>query len=200
MRKSEFSAMSNRPIGAFLTLRDFCTCTKTYSRFQESIDPWPLAPESLDALRGLATHLLDPIIAHFGATRFHLTYGFCSDSLRRHLVRKDPATGKPYGRVAPALDQHMAHETNAKGGPFGKRQGAASDFRIEGVSAREVLRWVIQTRLPFDRVYYYGEDRSLHVSWGPDHSRYLCGFNSKNVPSAEPVRDLVHLVREVYLP
>ncbi|GAM62963.1 hypothetical protein JCM19232_4640 [Vibrio ishigakensis] len=31
----------------------------------------------------------------------------------------------------------------------------------------------ITQNLPFDRLYFYGKDRPLHVSFGPDQSRYI---------------------------
>jgi hypothetical protein len=34
----------------------------------------------------------------------------------------------------------------------------------------EVAKWIVQS-LPFDRLYYYGKDRPVHVSFGPDQSR-----------------------------
>jgi hypothetical protein len=40
--------------------------------------------------------------------------------------------------------------------------------RFEDMEA--VARWVA-VETPFDRLYYYGPDRPIHVSYGPDHSR-----------------------------
>jgi hypothetical protein len=34
----------------------------------------------------------------------------------------------------------------------------------------EVAQWVA-ANTPFDRLYYYGEARPIHVSYGPDHKR-----------------------------
>ena len=35
---------------------------------------------------------------------------------------------------------------------------------------REVADWII-ANLPFDRLYFYGADRPIHVSYGPQNSR-----------------------------
>jgi hypothetical protein len=34
---------------------------------------------------------------------------------------------------------------------------------------REVAEWIIEN-LPFDRLYYYGPSRPIHVSFGPQRS------------------------------
>lgn len=47
-----------------------------------------------------------------------------------------------------------------------ERGGQACDLRVPGVSS-EVVAEFIWRELPFDRVYLYGADRPLHVSWGP---------------------------------
>ena len=35
---------------------------------------------------------------------------------------------------------------------------------------REVADWIIEN-LPFDRLYFYGSDRPIHVSFGPSNQR-----------------------------
>lgn len=106
----------------------------------------------------LTKRILDPIIDYYGAIR--LTYGFCSPALSKLI----------HARVAPKLDQHAAHETNLRGVPICDRLGAACDFIVEDENMREVADWII-ANLPFDRLYFYGEDRPLHLSFGPQNSR-----------------------------
>ncbi len=36
----------------------------------------------------------------------------------------------------------------------------------------EVARWVV-TNTPFDRLYFYGPDLPIHVSYGPENSRQV---------------------------
>ena len=93
------------PIGQYLTLGELCTCTHTYQQYHQSIDPFPQSLESLEALTTLCTHLIDPIIQHFGKAQFELTYRFCSVDLKRFLAQTNPATGRKNGRVDPSLDR-----------------------------------------------------------------------------------------------
>ena len=92
----------------------------------------------------------------------------------------------------------MAHELGKDGTPYCKRLGAACDFKVEGENTREVLRWIVDQALPFDRAYYFGPNRALHISYGPEHSRYICAFNQSNVPEQKSVADLVQLAEERY--
>lgn len=187
-------------LGKYLTLGDFCECTDTYKAFADSIDPLPQSPRSLESLRFLAEHLLDPLIDHYGLDAFQLTYGFCSSDLRRKLTSTNPATGKPFGRVAPSIDQHVAEELGSSGRAVCKRGGAAADFRIKGISSRTVISWILDSALPFDRLYFYGDDRAIHLSYGPGQSRYLCAFSAANIPEQKSIRDLVLRARQVYQP
>lgn len=82
-----------------------------------------------------------------------LTYGFCSPELSRKIP----------GRIAPKLDQHAACEWNRKGEPICSRLGAAADFIVEDEDMAEVARWIM-ANLPYDRLYYYGKDRPIHLS------------------------------------
>jgi hypothetical protein len=50
------------------------------------------------------------------------------------------------------------------------RGGAACDLLVEDENMREVADWIIET-LPFDRLYFYGIARPIHISFGPQHSR-----------------------------
>ncbi|MGB9155291.1 MAG: hypothetical protein WCB20_02285, partial [Chthoniobacterales bacterium] len=44
------------------------------------------------------------------------------------------------------------------------RQGAAVDFVVEDEDMSEVVKWTSDT-LNFDRIYYYGHARPIHVSF-----------------------------------
>ena len=104
-------------LGKYLTLQDFCTCTQTYRKYCDKINPYPQTniEETISALENLHKWIIDPVIDYFGKDNFCLTYGFCSPDLKRWLAKKDPATGLKNGRVAPEIDQHMAHEVNKNG-------------------------------------------------------------------------------------
>lgn len=80
-------------IGKYLTLEEFCTCTKTYQKYRDRIEPFPKNPETITAIKALNELIIDPIIACFGRDKFQLTYGFCSSNLKQFLEKKDPVTG-----------------------------------------------------------------------------------------------------------
>lgn len=142
--------------GRHLTYRHFIQCGETQRQTQ--IANLPLKPASYNALYDLATKLLDLVIDYFGAIQ--LTYGFCSLELSKLI----------HARVAPKLDQHAAHEVDRKGVSICDRLGAACDFIVEDENMREVADWII-ANLPFDRLYFYGDDRPIHLSFGPQNSR-----------------------------
>ncbi|WP_256360246.1 hypothetical protein [Methylomonas koyamae] len=73
-------------------------------------------------------------------------------------------------RVAPKLDQHAAYELNSKKNLICPRLGAAVDFIVDDENMREVADWIAEN-MPYDRLYFYGEDRPIHVSYGPDNKK-----------------------------
>lgn len=156
----------DQPCGENFTYRDLVECGETRSRLQ--LPNVPLRPDTYNALYLLATTILDPVIDYFGSIR--LTYGFCGASLGKHIK----------ARVAPKLDQHASCELNASGKLICDRQGAACDFIVDDEDMREVAQWIID-ELPFDRLYFYGETRPLHVSVGPHPCRqaYEMALNVK---------------------
>ena len=104
--------------------------------------------------------MLDPVIDWFGMIQ--LTYGFCSPALARQIP----------GRIDPKRDQHAAHERNRLGNPVCPRGGAAVDFIITDEDMLEVAHWVVE-HTPFDRLYFYGADKPIHVSYGPEQARQV---------------------------
>jgi len=139
--------------GRYLTYRQLIECGET--RQATGLANHPQQPDSYTALYDLATHILDPVIDYFGMIR--LTYGFCSHKLGKHIKK----------RVAPKLDQHAAHELNSKNNLICPRLGAAVDFIVEDENMREVADWVVENT-PIDRLYFYGEDRPIHISYRPE--------------------------------
>lgn len=159
--------------GRFLKFRDLIQCGETQRATQ--IANIPLQGASYTALVDLAENILDPVIEYFGMVK--LTYGFCSHELSL----------KVSGRNDPKLDQHSALELNSKKNLICKRGGAAVDFLVEDEDMLEVARWIVK-ELPFDRLYFYGSDRPVHVSFSGaqsaqivDLSRFSRGGN--RVPS-----------------
>jgi len=178
--------MVNRKLGRHLTLEEFCTCTQTYRRYANQIDPFPKHPnETLPALMALGQHIIDPVIETFGRGRFQLTYGFCSADLKRWLAQTDPITGRKYGIASPRLDQHMAHEVNRNGRYYCPRLGAACDFKIVDLPSDDLVTWIVAQALPFDSLYFYGVERPIHISYGPQHKRDVWTFTAKGTPTRQ---------------
>lgn len=189
--------MHEKLLGKYLTLQEFCTCTQTYRKYGNDINPYPQnLEETIPALEALCQHILDPVIDHFGRERFQLTYGFCSKDLKRLLSQKDPETGIKNGRVDPSRDQHMAHEVNRNGKYYCDRLGAACDFRIVGVKSDHLVEWILEQRSPFDSLYFYGSDRPIHISYGVQHKREVWAFTDKGIPTRRGIERWVKLARE----
>jgi DNA phosphorothioation-associated putative methyltransferase len=144
--------------GQYLTFRDLIKCGETQSRLE--IPNLPLNPETYNSLYELCVEILDPVIDYFGAIK--LTYGFCSPLL----------SAKIGGKIAPKLDQHASCEFNTNGKYICSRKGAAVDFLVEDESMLEVARWMVNN-VKFDRIYYYGKNKPIHVSFGPENSRQI---------------------------
>jgi hypothetical protein len=146
------------PCGQYLTFRHFIECGETQVR--TGLSNFPKQSESYNSLHALALYIIDPVIDYFGMIK--LTYGFCSQELAKLIP----------GRIYPKLDQHAAHEFNRLGRPVCQRLGAAVDFIIEDESMLEVAQWTV-ANTPFDRLYFYGDDKPVHVSYGPNHDRQI---------------------------
>ncbi|MBD2316365.1 hypothetical protein [Phormidium tenue] len=185
-------------LGKYLTLKDFCTCTQTYRRYYDKINPYPQTniEETILALKNLHQWIIDPVIDYFGKDKFCLTYGFCSPDLKKWLSKKDPVTGQKNGRVAPEIDQHMAHEINKKGNYYCSRLGAACDFKITNITSNIIVDWILANRLPFDSLYFYGLERSLHISYGFQHKRDIRAFNDRGVPTQKGIESWVKLAKQ----
>ncbi len=139
--------------GRYLTYRQLIECGETQQT--TGLANHPKQPDSYTALYELAVNVLDPVIDYFGM--IHLTYGFCSHELGKHIKK----------RVAPKLDQHAAHERNSKNNLICPRLGAAVDFIVEDENMREVADWIAENT-PFDRLYFYGKNRPIHVSFSAE--------------------------------
>ena len=149
IRSSKIPALDELCGGNF-KFRDLVECGETQK--QHKLPNLPLNPATYNALYDLSSKILDPVIEYFGSIR--LTYGFSSQSL----------SSKIEGRIAPKLDQHSSHECNRLGKPICNRLGAAVDFIVDDEDMLEVAKWVV-FNTPFDRLYFYGKDRPIHVSF-----------------------------------
>ncbi|MFB2837415.1 hypothetical protein [Floridanema evergladense] len=189
--------MKELKLGKYLTLEEFCTCTQTYQKYTDKINPFPenLA-ETLPAIEALTQFILEPIINYFGIDKFRLTYGFCSKDLKKYLAKKDPETGLKNGRVAPEIDQHLAHEINKNGKYYCQRLGAACDFLILGVGSDRVIDWILAQKLPFDSLYFYGVDRPIHISYGPQNKKEIWTFTASGQPTRKGIEHWLELIKQ----
>ncbi|WP_172976021.1 DNA phosphorothioation-associated putative methyltransferase [Halomonas sp. THAF5a] len=148
----------DEPCGKYHCFRDFVECGETQNKYD--IPNIPKEPETYNALVNLAYEVIDPVMDYFGGIK--LTYGFCS----AELARKVP------GRNDPSRDQHAGSEYSSRGNRICKRLGAAVDFLIEEEDMAEVALWIYD-HCAFDRLYFYGHDRPLHVSIGPEANKLV---------------------------
>ena len=144
------------PCSRHFTWRSLLACGPTFARVtEEGISvAGPEVTESWRMLAGVAQNVLDQVVDAFGTV--DLTYGFAGPTLTKHIK----------GCIAPHIDQHAAHELNQRRHPVCRRGGAAVDFRVSGRSSRELVDW-LRANVPFDRIYFYGPRRPVHVSWRP---------------------------------
>lgn len=121
--------------------------------------------KSTQQLQYLTENILVPLQEKFGS--LHITYGFTGHSLLRYILKNSP------GDMAPDIDQHASMELNSRDNRICKRDGAACDFFVDGFEDRmdEVAHYICE-HLEFDRLYFYGKDRPIHISVGPDNSHY----------------------------
>jgi hypothetical protein len=160
------------------SLDDRCSEHFTYRHLIQCGSTWqsgtvaniPVQPDTYSALADLAHYVLEPVVDYFGG--IDLTYGFCSRALAK-LIQAG------HGGIEPSLDQHAGHELNTKGRWVCPRRGAAADFLVKDENMREVADW-IAAKLPFDRLYYYGRARPVHVSYGPDQARSYIDVEERN--------------------
>ena len=144
--------------GKFFTYRDFIECSDTFK--STACLNMPQQVETITAMQNLATELLDKVYEKFGQVQ--LTYGFCSQALGKLIPKNRWAAG----------DQHAGHELNQNGRFICERLGFATDFLVPKVSSGSVARFIVSD-LSFDRLYYYGEDKPIHVSLSDTPTRAI---------------------------
>ena len=172
--------------GKYFRFRDLIECGETYRAVQP--DNTPKAPETYEALRDLTRVILDPTSDQFG--NLELSYGVSCPALYRKIRE----------RISPSLDQHSAHELNSKGQLICSRGGAAVDFSCPGICSLQLAQWIVKN-CGFDRVYFYGINRPIHVSVGPAHSAQIMLMRyskdaSKRIPRKISIEKFLVLSRQ----
>ena len=121
---------------------------------------------SAQMLQQLTRDILLPVREHFGSLA--ITYGFTGPTLSRYIQQLSPAG------TAPTLDQHACIELNSKGKNICHRPGAASDFMVQGYEERmHLIAQFICQQLSFDKLYFYGRNRPIHISVSDEPLRHL---------------------------
>lgn len=135
-----------------------------------SLDNTPKESESIESTIMMIDSILLPISKTFGSVT--ITYGFVSSELNKY-IQKNSSSG-----TYPSIDQHAASELNNVNNHICKRHGLACDFIVNGYEERmdEVMLFIVKN-LSFDKIYFYGNDRPLHVSVGNESERHLQVMN-----------------------
>lgn len=120
--------------------------------------------DSKPYLEMLISEILIPIERKFGGLT--ITYGFTSTKLAAYISKNSPSG------TAPKLDQHAACELNSRNNEISKRKGSACDFIVTNHSMADIARYIVKN-LSFDRLYYYGDNRPIHVSVGDEPLKHL---------------------------
>ncbi|WMC09815.1 hypothetical protein PU634_11895 [Oceanimonas pelagia] len=155
-----------------MQLTDACSDYFTFEMLFHCGETWrhvrcdnePSESSSWLAYQALAKSVLDPLVKEFGQPE--LTFGFCGHGLRRAILRH------PKPGIAPRLDQHAASERNRAGQLVCPRMGAAVDLIYPTISSAHIAHW-LASHTPFDRIYFYCNDRPVHISHGPLQSRAM---------------------------
>lgn len=106
-------------------------------------------------MENLIIDILLPLQQKFKSPK--ITYGFTSHELKSYIARNSSKG------TAPELDQHSSFELNSQNNMICSRGGAACDFYLESYSMSEIVIYIVN-HLPFDRLYFFGEARPIHVS------------------------------------
>jgi hypothetical protein len=127
---------------------------------------------SIIAINYLCSNILLPLENEFGEVS--ITYGFTSHTLLKEIQKLNPS------HIAPNLDQHASYEKNSRGKVICDRGGVACDIIINGFEGNMyvIAKWAAE-KLPFDRMYFYGNDRPIHLSFGPEQSRFIQTMNTR---------------------
>jgi hypothetical protein len=124
----------------------------------------PKNSDSIDALQALVVEILLPVYQKY--PQLKVTYGFTSAELKTYISKHSP------NGTAPSLDQHSSCELNKSQNQICDRSGAACDFIVPNVPSNNLVRFIV-ANLNYDRIYYYGNEKPIHVSVSEKPLRHL---------------------------
>jgi len=134
------------------------------------LDNTPKASESILSTIMMVERVLLPISKELGD--INITYGFVSSELNKY-IQKNSSSG-----TYPSIDQHSASELNNYNNHICKRHGLACDFTVNGYEKQmdKVMLFIVNN-LNFDKVYFYGNEKPIHVSVGNESEKHLQVMN-----------------------
>lgn len=124
----------------------------------------PQSTKSISALQSLTIEILLPLYRKY--SQLDITYGFTSAELKAY-ISKYSSKG-----TAPQLDQHSSCELNKAQKQICDRSGAACDITVPNMPSNTIVRYIVEN-LNYDRIYYYGKDRPIHVSFSEQPAKHL---------------------------
>ena len=157
------------------------------------IDNSPKEVESIKSIFMLVETVLIPVSKKFGEIK--ITYGFVSPELNRYIQRNSSSG------TYPSTDQHAASELNQANNQICNRQGLACDFIVNGYEKQvgQIMLFIINN-LDFDKIYYYGNNKPLHVSVGDKSEKHLqimdVSKNGRRIPGKKAYGNKAKLLAE----
>ena len=157
------------------------------------IDNSPKEVESIKSILMLVETVLIPVSKKFGEIK--ITYGFVSPELNRYIQRNSSSG------TYPSTDQHAASELNQANNQICNRQGLACDFIVNGYEKQvgQIMLFIVNN-LDFDKIYYYGKDKPLHVSVGDKSEKHLqimdVSKNGRRIPGKKAYGNKAKLLAE----
>tara|TARA_B100000787_G_scaffold163705_1_gene145631 strand:- start:155 stop:700 length:546 start_codon:yes stop_codon:yes gene_type:complete len=150
----------------YFKYRDFIECSSTYRN--TPVNNIPDQSETFLSIKKLSENLLDKIQDKFG--KITLTYGFCGNQLQKKIKKG----------IYPKLDQHSGSELDKNGKLICNRKGFAVDFYIEDECSLKISRWITEYCL-FDRIYFYGKKKPIHISLNDAPIQKITLMEFKNI-------------------
>ncbi|TRX56699.1 hypothetical protein [Thalassomonas sp. M1454] len=166
-----------------------------HAKHGSGIDNTPKSESTILQLIQLTDKIIKPLESEFG--KVNITYGYTSAELTRFIQKNSPAG------TSPSIDQHACHDLNLKNNRITKRDGAACDFFIEQYKDKmDKIALYICNHLPFDKLYYYGNNRPIHVSFNVEPSKHLqvigTSKNGRRIPGKKAYgNDAINLMKSI---
>jgi hypothetical protein len=66
-----------------------------------------------------------------------------------------------------------------------------------GLESDRLVEWILEQRLPFDSLYFYGSNRPIHISYGDQHKRDIWTFTAKGTPTRKGIEDWVEAAKRL---